>query len=65
MDQLLKKRGVTGLYRRMHDRYLIGAGGTLYVSGGTQERVSVVKDISLKGVGIISNGPLTAGEKYR
>ena len=63
MDQILKERGHPGVFRRSSDRYLIGAAGTLYLSGQAQERVSVVKDISAKGVGIISNGPLTIGEK--
>lgn len=65
MDQILKERGHLGAYRRLHDRYLIAAGGTLHLSGESEKRVAVVKDISFKGVGIISNGPLTIGEEVR
>jgi hypothetical protein len=58
-----QNQGLPPAFRRAHDRYPVDAAGTAYIKSNDQERVSLIKDISLRGLGIISNYPLARGER--
>jgi len=49
------------LYRRSYDRYQVNDSATLIISN--TERPSILKDLSLRGGGIVSDYPLSANEK--
>jgi hypothetical protein len=62
-QEFRRSRGLPQAFRRAHDRYPVDAAGIAYIQSKDQEGVSLVKNISLRGVGIISNYPLDRGER--
>ena len=62
-QEFRQSRGLPPAFRRSYDRYPVDAAGTAYIQSKDQERVSLIKNISLRGVGIISNYPLERGER--